>query len=282
MAAAGAERAGRSLGAPAAVVAEVGRIEAAAARAAALVEAEEAERGVEYYCEQLRTSGFTVVPNVIPADRVDEIRASVERAQERIGADARALEGGTPWEELWPELAAEERPTGPLADQLRNFGGHPRLSQLAYTSALNEYLCDPRILGIARSMIDDHVRIGQCAIGKTRPVLTTDETLLPAPGAGDARASDGRLWHTDWPHDVVCYGGGVGNPEANVGSLALPFPDVCSESWPISPFADSLRPADMHSGALDRLGFHPRQRVHGRQYGRCWVISRPALPPRTR
>ena len=99
--------------------------------------------------------------------------------------------------------------------------------------------------------------------------------------AGDARASDGRLWHTDWPHDVVCYGGGVGNPEANVGSLSLPFPDVCSESWPISPFTGSLTYVSL-SGALDRLGFHPRQRVHGRLDGCGRLLSRPALPPRTR
>ena len=172
---------------------------------------------VEYHVSQLRSHGFTIVKNVIPAVDVPALREAVLKAQaqhasehERLAADPES------WREMWPRLAEGPAPAGPLASGLLHFGGNPMLSDLCRLECLHPYLSSPRIVEIARRLLDPHIRIAQIAITKNRP-----PNSQPLPGRGN------RLWHTDWPHDLTAYDplhsnypGNMGN----VGSIAQPFP----------------------------------------------------------
>jgi hypothetical protein len=161
---------------------------------------------IELHTSQLRRFGFTVVPNVIPADEVDCVAANVLRAGEKIGAAARAFRESSgsvqaDMREGWADLAkdaitargfepdsastrsveqhnhllasvAEElREAHGLTDPYRSSvpTGHidPGVNHIAYYPELSRYLADPRVLGIAKAVLDPHVRIAQLEINKT-------------------------------------------------------------------------------------------------------------------
>ena len=228
---------------------------------------------IELHTSQLRRFGFTVVPNVIPADEVDSVAASILRAGEKIGAamqDFRAS-GRAEMREGWADLAkgaiaargfepnststrtveqhnhllasvAEElRETHGLTDPY-NSGvptGHidPGINHIAYYPELSRYLADPRVLAIAKAVLDPHVRIAQLEINKTNhpaPPERLTVRRLPARSASShvtefncfaravgTEAQDGwetrRGYHSDWPHDITHVAG---------GHVAQPFPDV--------------------------------------------------------
>ena len=162
-------------------------------------------QAIELHTSQLRRFGFTVVPNVIPADEVDSVAANVLRAGEKIGAAAQEFrESGRAQAEMhegWADLAkdaiaargfepdsastrsveqhnqllasvAEElREAHGLTDPYRSGAptGHidPGVNHIAYYPELSRYLADPRVLGIAKAVLDPHVRIAQLEINKT-------------------------------------------------------------------------------------------------------------------
>lgn len=136
---------------------------------------------------RVKEQGFTVIENVVPPDRVAGIREDVVKAAELIKAE---------WEEM---NARDWREQQTLRDP-------PGISQVAHLLSLAPYFGDERMVGVARGLLDPHVRIAQCeAVGGTvRP-------------PNDNRP-DYREWHSDWPHDLTA------GPHS--GSIAQPFPDV--------------------------------------------------------
>eukprot|EP01046_Picozoa_sp_COSAG06_P011384 COSAG06_NODE_649_length_13411_cov_129.656477_3_plen_237_part_00 len=153
------------------------------------------EDEVSYHVAALRTHGFTIVPNVIPAGDVPALREAVLAAQDQHAREHQRLAADPEcWREIWPALAEGPAPAGPLAQGLLHFGGNPMLSDLCRVESLHPHLASPRVVAIAQRLLDPHVRIAQIAIGKTRP-----PNSQPLPGRGN------RLWHTDWPHDLTAY-----------------------------------------------------------------------------
>jgi len=68
------------------------------------------------------------------------------------------------------------------------------------------YFGDERMLGVARGLLDPHVRIAQCeAVGGAMRPPNDNRPLF-------------RAWHSDWPHDLTA------GPHSGV--IAQPFPDV--------------------------------------------------------
>ena len=175
----------------------------------------EAADEADHHVAQLRAHGFTIVPNVIPPEAVPALREAVLEAQ-RQHADEHGSLAKDPdcWRDLWPALAEGPAPAGPLAAGLRHYGGNPMLSDLCRLHALHPYLSSPRMLEIARRLLDPHIRIAQIAISKNRP-----PNSQPLP-------TGNRLWHTDWPHDLTAYDPLANQPGnmGNVGSVAQPFP----------------------------------------------------------
>lgn len=149
----------------------------------------------DFHVAQLRAHGFTIVPNVIPPEAVPALREEVLQAQEQHTAEHTRL-GEDPgcWRELWPALAEGPAPAGPLAAGLAVNGGNPMLSDLCRVRGLHPYLSSPRMLSIARQLLDPHIRIAQTAIGKNRP-----PNSQPLP-------TGNRLWHTDWPYSPIVLG----------------------------------------------------------------------------
>jgi hypothetical protein len=72
-----------------------------------------------------------------------------------------------------------------------------------------QYVCQPAVVGVARTMLDSHVQI--TATG-TRNFL---DGFGPAGLRGDA---SGREYHTDWPHDLG---------QGTNGAMRQPFADIC-------------------------------------------------------
>ena len=64
-----------------------------------------------------------------------------------------------------------------------------------------QYLANPLVTGVARRVLDDHLRIGQLHIR----MVETDKPDGSPGGFGPVSRrgrSDARGWHTDWPHDL--------------------------------------------------------------------------------
>ena len=152
---------------------------------------------IKKYVEHLRDEGFCIIERLIPEDRVDQIREDVEAGHQQATADYEAWGGSLGFQ------------TGPNGERGKNV--------VAYVSTLSPYFGDERVLGIAQTMLDPHVRISQTEF-KTRP-------------PNDTRA-DFRAWHTDFPHDLT--------DREEAGSVMMPFPNVTmglTTLWLLSPFA---------------------------------------------
>ncbi|HCV00309.1 MAG TPA: hypothetical protein DGL25_03825 [Dehalococcoidia bacterium] len=106
---------------------------------------------------------------------------------------------------------------------------HTELCDIARNETFAEYLTEPRVLRVAKAMLDTHVRILQTEVNKSsRPAEQplSDEQLLH------------RSWHSDWPHDLTAYGPSSEEPWKHCGAVAQPFPDVCmalSSVWYLGP-----------------------------------------------
>lgn len=164
----------------------------------------DASAAIELHTSQLRRFGFTVVPNVIPADEVDSVAANVLRAGKQIsaamqefrasGRAAEMREGWTGWakdaiaaRDFEPDSASarsveqHNQLLASVAEELREVHGltdpyhsgvptgdiDPGINHIAYYPELSRYLADPRVLGVAKAVLDPHVRIAQLEINKT-------------------------------------------------------------------------------------------------------------------
>ena len=87
----------------------------------------------------------------------------------------------------------------------------PVLNEICRNELFGSYLIEPRILGVAKAMLDTHVRISQTETHKGR----------------SANAAHGRSWHSDWPHDLSSYGPSEEEPWRHCGAVRQPFPDCC-------------------------------------------------------
>ena len=178
------------------------------------------------YLESLRVQGFCVIERVIPEDQVDAVRHSVHRGRELLQKDREA--------ELARRLEVErsrnpgyeppgERPPRPPRQP------HAELCDIARNETFAEYLAEPRVLRVVKTMLDTHVRILQTEVEKSSK---------PAEQPVSQEQLRKRTWHSDWPHDLTAYGPSSEEPWKHCGAVAQPFPDVCmalSTVWYLGP-----------------------------------------------
>ena len=124
------------------------------------------------YLRSLRTQGFCCIDRVIPIDEVDDVRESVIEGYRLLNED---LPDGT-----WGVPGYEPEENGIVRMH------PPVLNEICRNELFGSYLIEPRILGVAKAMLDTHVRISQTETHKGR----------------SANAAHGRSWHSDWPHDL--------------------------------------------------------------------------------
>ena len=179
--------------------------------------------------EALARYGFCVIDNVIPPNDVPALRSEVDRAEATIAGNMAAIRD---WLARHPDSAksiAATRTTleaAPASIQLRpvrRLGRPPKPpNDIVWLPRYAHHLAHPTLLGIARRVLDDHLKIAQLHL---RPIAASDAN---APGGfGHVRyrgRADTREWHTDWPHDLSAYG--ADNPLENAGCIRQPFPDV--------------------------------------------------------
>ena len=148
--------------------------------------AAEVREEIAAHIARVKQQGFTVIENVIPPELVAAIREDVVEAVRTIEAEWAGLDESN-WKRCPP-------------------GGPPGISQLAHLPSLAPYFGDERMLGVARGLLDPHLRIAQCeAVGGTIRQPNDERPLF-------------RAWHSDWPHDLTA------GPHS--GSIAQPFPDL--------------------------------------------------------
>lgn len=91
------------------------------------------------------------------------------------------------------------------------------VNQAAFVPQFAECLSEPRVLAVARAVLDQHCRIAQVeALGKSKH-------------PGSIPHNNMRGWHSDWPHDFEAAG--------HQGLVCSPFKDVAmaiSSVWYIS------------------------------------------------
>ncbi len=177
------------------------------------------------YVQSLRLQGFCVVERVIPEDRVTEVRESVHRGRQLLQQDREAeRQKRTELErQIEPAFQPGDDPPRPPRAPLAE------LCDVARNETLAEYLAAPRVLRVARAMLDPHVRILQTEVNKS---------ARPVEGPFSGEKLRGRNWHSDWPHDLTAYGPDSERPWKHCGAVAQPFPDVCmclSTIWYLGP-----------------------------------------------
>ena len=183
--------------------------------------------GVEIagYLQSLRVQGFCVIERVIPEDLVDAVRESVHRGrklllQDREQEQRRRLElehSRNPGYE--PGDGRVRPPQEP----------HAELCDIARNESVAEYFAEPRVLKVARAVLDPHVRILQTEVNKS---------AKPAEQPLSEEQLRWRSWHSDWPHDLTAYNPSSKDPWKHCGAVAQPFPDVCmalSTVWYLGP-----------------------------------------------
>ncbi len=123
---------------------------------------------IDKHIFHLKTEGWCLVENVIPADRVDAIRDHVIAGHDRAIAEYEAWGGSLGFQ------------NGP--------NGEPGKNVVHYVPTLGAYFGDKRVVGIAQAILDPHVRISQTEFKTRQP-----NDVNPAY----------RSWHTDFPHDLT-------------------------------------------------------------------------------
>ena len=120
---------------------------------------------VQEILRHLRLEGFCIVENVIPKDKVDEVRDSIVEVIDK-GKDRTAAEEA--------KIRAKGHRIGA--------SGVSNVSQLiAHTQSFVPYLADERVLGTADAMFGPYVK------------TSATEGLINNPG--NSRG----YWHSDWP-----------------------------------------------------------------------------------
>ncbi len=180
---------------------------------------------IEGYLQSLRVQGFCVVERVIPEGEVSTVRESVYRGRRLLQQDREAEQSKR------IELERRRNPdfqpgSGPVRPPM---APNAELCDIARNETFAEYLVEPRVLRVAKAMLDTHVCIAQTEVTKSsKPkgeAISEEQLLL-------------RRWHSDWPHDLTAYGGSSEEPWYHSGAVAQPFPDVCmalSTIWYLGP-----------------------------------------------
>ena len=155
--------------------------------------------------EAVRRYKFCVIDDVTPENAVEAVREEVRDAPERNRANKDLGEGG-----LW------------CSGRLR--WPSESVSDLVWMPQYAQHLGNPAVVAVAKAMLDDHVRIAQFNF---RAIGVTADEQLASPNRRLVRD-----WHTDWPHDLIGYGGGEINFAAkedawgqrNAGCVRQPSP----------------------------------------------------------
>jgi hypothetical protein len=126
--------------------------------------------------EALDAYGFCVLDDVIPpgvvADVCEEVRMAPQKAEANRQAWSRGEEHGIRREGRLPY------PSAPVCD-------------LLWMPLLSQHLAHPVVTAVARSALDDHLRIAQF---NYRAIPRSSEEQIREPGREMLRE-----WHTDWP-----------------------------------------------------------------------------------
>lgn len=188
---------------------------------------------IEGYVRSIRTQGFCVVDHAIPVHRLAAVRESVLEGRERL-LKVREAESVARVALGLPGRSGEQPDTssGPSAsgdpDPDRPPMPPPELNDITEQQVFGECLVEPRVLRVAKTMLDTHVRISQ---------TETFKSSMPRKNATPEQLQ-GRGWHSDWPHDLTAYGPTSQRPWMHCGAVAQPFPDVCmalSTVWYLGP-----------------------------------------------
>ena len=193
------------------------------------------EAEIEGYLQSLRIQGFCVIERVIPQDEVAAARDNVLRGRQLLLKDRQQERRQR------IELERQRNPQAEIDDspqRLDNWRADPaapplppqaEICDIARCEVFAEYLAAPRVLQVARAILDPHIRILQTEVNKSsrpsaKPIST--EQLRS------------RGWHSDWPHDLTAYGPNEEQPWKHCGAVAQPFPDLCmalSTVWYLGP-----------------------------------------------
>lgn len=95
--------------------------------------------------------------------------------------------------------------------------GEPETNAVAFVPELAAYFADERVAGVAKRVLDPHVRIAQTEFKRRPP--------------GEERKGL-RGFHSDWPHDIT--------DKDLAGAVMMPFANVTmgvSALWMLSPFS---------------------------------------------
>jgi len=227
---------------------------------------------------------FTVIPDVVPADALAEVRDNVLRADEEIAAASAAetapsamLEGFTeratelmaargflPERDAHPdpaarrsverhnslldEVSAELGLTDPYEPGVPTARTNAGLNDVVYYPAIAEYLADPRVVGVARAVMDPHVRIAQLEINKT---IHGQSSSSGMGHAGPTPAADRRSsgpWFDEGPQDRRhWHSGKVQQPPLRL------LAEVSKEAAPRLAARHRARRGRAHRPALPRL-----------------------------
>ena len=154
-------------------------------------------KAIRAYITELKAEGWCLIEGVIPEDRIDYLREHVVQGHEKAIRDY-------------------ETSGGSLAFQA-DANGNPSTNLVAYVPDLAPYFGDKRVVGVAKAMLDPHVRIAQTEFKTRQP--------------GD-RNIHHRGFHSDWPHDIL--------DRDQAGAILMPFPNVTmglTALWMLSPFS---------------------------------------------
>jgi hypothetical protein len=177
------------------------------------------------HIQSLRVQGFCVIERVIPEGRVGAVRDSVHKGRKLLLQDREAEQRRR------LELERSRNPGYDPGNGRVRPPQEPRseLCDIARNETFADYLAEPRVLRVARAMLDTHVRILQTEVNKSS---------RPAEQPLSEEQLRRRSWHSDWPHDLTAYGPSSEEPWKHCGAVAQPFPDVCmalSTIWYLGP-----------------------------------------------
>jgi ectoine hydroxylase-related dioxygenase (phytanoyl-CoA dioxygenase family) len=180
---------------------------------------------IEGYLQSMRIQGFCVVEGAIPEDQVSAVRESVYRGRLLLQQD-REAERNTRLEQERRRNPGSQIGSDPVRPPM---APHAELCDIARNEPFAEHLVEPRVLRVAKTMLDTHLRILQTEVNKSSK---------PAAEALSKEQLLRRSWHSDWPHDLKAYSPTSEEPWKHCGAIAQPFPDVCmalSTIWYLGP-----------------------------------------------
>jgi len=147
--------------------------------------------------EQVRSEGWCQIEGVIPDHRIEEVR------QEILDGHQQAIDDYERWGGSW---VFQSGPSGERGTNL-----------VAYVPKLASHFADERVVGVAQSILDPHVRIAQTEFKTRQPHDPKD---------------DHRAYHSDFPHDLT--------DREQGGCVRMPFPNVTmglTVLWILSPYS---------------------------------------------